>query len=136
LKTEKIIIQAAEKIGFNLTQKHIKLIEFELEKYRDFFKDILQEKEPTVKELFTGKNKEKEKILGVLFENPYKNTEIIDEKTGEKISINEIPPAKIFDYIALVINLEKPEKTELSILNKETILDLESQPIENIKIKT
>lgn len=136
MKTEKIIIQAAEKIGFNLTQKHIKLIEFELEKYRDFFKDILQEKEPTVKELFTGKNKEKEKILGVLFENPYKNTEIIDEKTGEKISINEIPPAKIFDYIALVINLEKPEKTELSILNKETILDLESQPIENIKIKT
>ena len=136
MKTEKIIIQAAEKLGVNLNQKHIKLIEFEIEKYREFFKDILQEKEPTVKELFTGKNKEKEKILGVLFENPYKNTEIIDEKTGEKISINEIPLAKIFDYIALLINLEKPEKTELSILNKKTILDLENQPTETIKIKT
>lgn len=134
MKTEDVIIQAAKEIGFALTQKHIKLMEFELEKYKNFFKEVLQEKDPAIKEFFTGKNKEGERILGILFENPYKNAEIIDEETGKKTSIDEIPFAKIFDYIALVINMEKPEKTELNIIGPQTIIDLESHPVENINI--
>ncbi|WP_029523517.1 hypothetical protein [Persephonella sp. KM09-Lau-8] len=130
MKTEQIILQTAKEMGFKLTQKHAKIIEFEIEKYKDFFKDILEKKEPIIKEFFTGKNKDGEKVLGVLFENPYKNAEIIDEKTGKIISINQIPLAKIFNYIALIINLEKPEKTELNILNTQTILDLESYTTE------
>lgn len=126
MTVEEIIEHIAKKMKITLKKEHITLIKFEMDKYRDFFKDVLIE----------GKNKQGEKVLGILFENPYKQVQILDEKSGEEISIDQIPMAKIFEYMALIINLENPEKTGLNILNMETIIDLKSYPAEDIIIET
>ncbi len=137
MTVEEIIEHIAKKMKITLKKEHLTLIKFEMDKYRDFFKDVLIEgKEPVIKEFFTGKNKQGEKVLGILFENPYKQVQILDEKSGEEISIDQIPMAKIFEYVALIINLENPEKTGLNILNMETIIDLKSYPAEDIIIET
>ncbi len=126
MTVEEIIEHIAKKMKITLKKEHLTLIKFEMDKYRDFFKDVLIE----------GKNKQGEKVLGILFENPYKQVQILDEKSGEEISIDQIPMAKIFEYVALIINLENPEKTGLNILNMETIINLKSYPAEDIIIET
>lgn len=133
VNTIQLIKEILKKEGIEVSPVLIECIKEEVNQYQ---KLTVEDIPPYPKEILSASTydeKGKKEGIIILFENPFRYIEIVDEK-GEKVSADDLKMIEIVDRLGLWINKNDSFDVELVLIDNHTFSEIKRIPIEEIFI--